>query len=53
MLNGTLGGPEGITEAFFKEFDLDRDGYISYSEFKNGALTDPLIVHLLECDPDP
>ncbi|XP_053394764.1 hippocalcin-like protein 1 isoform X2 [Mercenaria mercenaria] len=53
MVSDELGSPEQITDKFFTKFDLDGDGQISFQEFKNGALTDPLIIHLLECDPDP
>ena len=48
-----LDTPEKMTEKFFEEFDYDKDGHITFAEFKKGAIRDPVIVNLLECDPDP
>lgn len=53
LAGGELGGPEEITDSFFARFDLDRDGQISFEEFRYGVLNDPLVIHLLECDPHP
>lgn len=44
---------EEMSTRFFEKFDLNRDGYISLKEFKEGAMEDPIIVKLLECDPEP
>lgn len=53
LVGGKLGSPEEITDNFFERFDLDRDGLISFQEFRNGVLTDPKIIYLLQCDPHP
>lgn len=48
-----MASPKDMADAFFDRFDSNRDGKISYEEFKNGAIQEPIIVKLLECDPDP
>ncbi|XP_053394757.1 neurocalcin-delta-like isoform X2 [Mercenaria mercenaria] len=48
-----LDTPEKMTEKLFEEFDLNKDGHITFEEFKEGASKDPVIINLLECDPDP
>jgi len=45
--------PEKMTQKFFQEFDVNNDGKITWTEFRDGALRDPVIVNLLECDPNP
>ncbi|WAR22998.1 HPCL1-like protein [Mya arenaria] len=47
-----LNTPEKMTEKFFKELDVDQDGEISWDEFERGANKDPIILSLLQCDPD-
>jgi Ca2+-binding EF-hand superfamily protein len=48
-----LDTPEKMTNKFFEELDCNGDGQICFDEFKKGAKKDPVIVNLLECDPDP
>ena len=45
--------PEKMTQKFFQEFDVNNDGKITWTEFRDGAMRDPVIVNLLECDPNP
>ena len=46
-----LSTPRKMTDKLFNLFDLNRDGWISYEEFYQGASKDPVILQLLECDP--
>ncbi|XP_053394761.1 neurocalcin-delta B-like [Mercenaria mercenaria] len=50
---GELGSAEEMCNNIFDTFDLNRDGQISFDEFRQGAMNDKTIVNLLECDPDP
>lgn len=48
-----LGTTDVMLDNIFKEIDADNDGRISFREFRNGSKTIPMIINLLQCDPDP
>ncbi|KAL4235607.1 Guanylate cyclase activator 1A [Mactra antiquata] len=43
---------EELVSSFFKSFDENQDDAISQEEFVTGAKTMPIILHLLQCNPD-
>lgn len=47
-----MGTPDELTDKLFSQFDGNDDNQISYEEFCSGASKNPLILHLLQCDPD-
>lgn len=43
---------EQLVSEFFLSADINRDNYISQEEFVAGVTDMPVILHLLQCDPD-
>jgi Ca2+-binding EF-hand superfamily protein len=48
-----LGTTDAILDNIFKEIDTNKDGRISFKEFRNGSKTIPMMINLLQCNPDP
>lgn len=48
-----LGTTDFILDNIFKEIDANQDGRICFQEFKSGSEKIPMIINLLQCDPDP
>ena len=44
--------PRELSDELFEQLDEDGDGKISREEFRVGATKDPIILQLLECNPD-
>lgn len=43
---------EQLVAEFFLSADINRDNFISQEEFVAGVTDMPVILHLLQCDPD-
>lgn len=43
---------EQLVTEFFRSADINKDNYISQEEFVTGVSDMPVILHLLQCDPD-
>lgn len=41
-----------LVDSFFESADVNKDGAISQEEFVSGVQDMPVILHLLQCDPD-
>ena len=44
---------DALIREFFQKADNNNDNKISMEEFINGVTTMPIILHLLQCDPEP
>lgn len=45
--------PELMTNKLFKKLDENGDKLISFEEFKTGAIKDPLVLSMLQLNPEP
>ncbi|XP_069126418.1 hippocalcin-like protein 1 [Argopecten irradians] len=45
--------PEMMTTKLFGEIDENGDGSITWEEFRTGAKADPLVLNMLQLNPDP
>ncbi|WAR22999.1 NCAH-like protein [Mya arenaria] len=49
---GSQASAEDLADRFFEDFDTNKDGLVSWAEFRVGATNDQTIISLLECNPD-
>jgi len=52
VADGAETDAETLADKLFEDFDTDKDGVVTFEEFKAGAARDLTIVSLLECNPE-